>query len=148
MKIFVLTKKSGPFLDLFWSKIWPFCSKIRFLDIFFETARQICLKLGQKLGTIALNHRMAVLCRGKFLLVSRLQPLRPMDSRSSVRSSVRPSVRSSHSISRKPRIRFWWFFAQSYILMSLKNLPSGFWKNSRFQDFGQKWPFFAIFGHF
>ena len=38
-----------------------------FLDIFLETAHQICLKLGQKLGTIALKHRMAVLCLGKFL---------------------------------------------------------------------------------
>ena len=35
-----------------------------------------------------------------------------------------PSVRSSvrGGISRKPRIRFWWFFAQSYILMSLKKI--------------------------
>ena len=41
---------------------------IRFPDIFFESAHQICLKLGQKLWTIALNHRMAVLCLGKFLL--------------------------------------------------------------------------------
>ena len=45
-----------------------FATKIRFLDIFFETAHQICLKLGQNLGTIALDHRMAVLCLGKFLL--------------------------------------------------------------------------------
>ena len=52
----------------FWAFFGPkFCSKIRFLDIFFETAHQICLKLGQKLGTIALNHWMAVLCLGKFL---------------------------------------------------------------------------------
>ena len=35
--------------------------------IFFETLHQICLKLGQKLGTFALNHRMAVLCPGNFL---------------------------------------------------------------------------------
>ena len=42
-------------------------SKIRFSDIFFETSHQICLKLRQKLGTVALNHRMAVLCLGKFL---------------------------------------------------------------------------------
>ena len=27
MTIFVLTKKSGPFLDPFWSKIWPFLLK-------------------------------------------------------------------------------------------------------------------------
>ena len=53
---------------------WPifaifghFSQKIRFLDIFFEYAQQICLKLGQKLGTVALNHLMAVLCLGKFL---------------------------------------------------------------------------------
>ena len=43
----------GPF---FGPKIGYFRSKIRFLDIFFETAHQICLKLGQKLGTVALNH--------------------------------------------------------------------------------------------
>ena len=54
----------GPF---FGPKFGHFRSKIRFSDIFFETAHQICLKLGQKLGTIALNHRMAVLCLGKFL---------------------------------------------------------------------------------
>ena len=45
-----------------------FATKIRFLDIFFETAHRICLKLGQNLGTIALDHRMAVLCLRKFLL--------------------------------------------------------------------------------
>ena len=68
MTIFVLTEKSGPFFDPFFGpKFGHFCSKIRFLDIFFETAHQICLKLGQKLGTIALNLRMAVLCLGKFL---------------------------------------------------------------------------------
>ena len=38
-----------------------------FLEIFFEIAHRICLKLGQKLGTIALNHQMAVLCLGNFL---------------------------------------------------------------------------------
>ena len=30
--------------------------KIRFLDIFFETAHQICLKIGQNLEIVALNH--------------------------------------------------------------------------------------------
>ena len=44
-----------------------FATKIRFLDIFFETAHQIFLKLRQNLGTIALNHQMTVLCLGKFL---------------------------------------------------------------------------------
>ena len=69
MKIFVLTKKSGPFFTLFLSKIWPFLlQKSGFLDIFFETAHRICLKLGQNLGTIALDHRMTVLCLEKFLL--------------------------------------------------------------------------------
>ena len=67
MKIFVLTKKKqrhfGPF---FGPKFGHFRSKIRFLVIFFETAHQICLKFGQKLGTIALNHRMAVLCLGNY----------------------------------------------------------------------------------
>ena len=61
--IFKILAKNGQFL--------PFLAisgqKIRFLDIFFESAHQICLKLGQKLGTIALNHQMAVLCLGKFL---------------------------------------------------------------------------------
>ena len=47
-----------------------FTKKIRFLNIFFETTHQICLKLGQNVGTIALDHRMAVLCLGKFLLWS------------------------------------------------------------------------------
>ena len=53
MEIFVLTKKLWPSLNTFWCKIWPFSLKIRFSDIFFETAHQICLKLRQKLGTIA-----------------------------------------------------------------------------------------------
>ena len=47
---------------------WPFLAqKIRFLDIFFESAHQIWLKLGQKLAKIALIQGMAVLCLGKFL---------------------------------------------------------------------------------
>ena len=41
-----------------------------FLDIFFESTHQICLKLGQKLGTIALNHQMAVLCLEKILVLA------------------------------------------------------------------------------
>ena len=45
-----------------------------------------------------------------------------MDSRSFVCASVRDAI------FRKLRIRFWWFFAQSYILMSLKTVPSVFWK--------------------
>ena len=64
----------------------------------------------------------------------------PMDSRSCVRSFVRDAI------SGDPRIRFWWFFAQSYILMSLKKCSKRiFEKNSRFRDFGQKWPIFDIF---
>ena len=63
-------KKSGPFLDPFGPKFGHFCSKIRFSDIFFESAHQICLKLGQKLGTIDLNHRMRVLCLRKLLFRS------------------------------------------------------------------------------
>ena len=54
----------GPF---FGPKFGHFRSKIRFSINSFETAHQNCLKLGQKLGTIALNHRMAVLCLGNFL---------------------------------------------------------------------------------
>ena len=62
---------------------------------------------------------------------------------------ARSCLRPSHSISRKPRIRFWWFFAQIYIMMSLKKCSKQiFVKKSCFQDFGQKWPIFAIFGHF
>ena len=60
---FCSDKKSGLFLDPFLSKIWPFLLKNQVSDIFFESAHRICLKL----GTIALNHRMAVLCLGKFL---------------------------------------------------------------------------------
>ena len=64
---FCSDKKIAAIFGLFWSKIWSFYLKIRFLDIFFESAHQICLKLGQNLGTIALDHRMAVFCLGKFL---------------------------------------------------------------------------------
>ena len=67
MKIFVSTK-IRPFSGPFWLKNWPFSLKIRFLDIFFETAHQICLKLGQKLETVALNHLLVVFCLGKFLI--------------------------------------------------------------------------------
>ena len=71
---FCSVKKIGViFGPLFGPKFGHFRSKIRFRDIFFETAHQICLKLGQKLGTIALNHRKAVLCLGKFLF----WPFRP-----------------------------------------------------------------------
>ena len=62
-------EKNSRFRDF--GQKWPFLAifsqKIRFLDIFFEFAHQICLKLGQKLGTVALNHLMAVLCLEKFL---------------------------------------------------------------------------------
>ena len=54
---------------------------------------------------------------------------------------ARPSVRASvrHTISGDLRIRFWWFFAQSYILMSLKNVPSWFLaKKSGFWAFSSK----------
>ena len=43
--------KNGQFLPY----LAIFSRKIRFLDIFFEFAHQICLKLGQKLGTVAMN---------------------------------------------------------------------------------------------
>ena len=47
MKIFVQTTKSGPFLDPFLvQKFGHFHTKIRFSDIFFETAHQICQKTG------------------------------------------------------------------------------------------------------
>ena len=66
---FCSEKKSAPFLDPFLvQNLAIFATKISFLDIFFETAHRICLKLGQNLGTIALYHRMAVLCLRKFLL--------------------------------------------------------------------------------
>ena len=61
MKFLVLTKIGAIFGAFLGPKFGHFRSKIRFSDIFFETARQICLKLAQKLGTIALNHQMAVL---------------------------------------------------------------------------------------
>ena len=41
-----------------------------------------------------------------------------------------------HSISRKPYIRFWWY----YILMSLKNVLSGFLKKFSFDPQGEFWP--------
>ena len=99
---------------------WPFLAKKTwFLDIFFESALQICLKLVQKLGTVSLNHVLALLCLGKFLfrlfwpflcqkyiacddIIWFLALFGPPRSgwdlwfsfRSSVRSSVRPFVRS------------------------------------------------------
>ena len=60
---FKILAKNGQFLPF----LAIFSQKISFSDIFFETAHQICLKLGQKLGTIALYHLKAVLCPGKFL---------------------------------------------------------------------------------
>ena len=66
--IFCSDKKIGAiFGPFFGPKFGHFGSKIRFSDIFFETAHQICLKLGQKLETNGLNHRMTVLCLRKFL---------------------------------------------------------------------------------
>ena len=52
----------GPFNG---PKFGHFPSKIRFSVLFFKTTYQICLKLGQKRGTIDLNHRIAVLCLEK-----------------------------------------------------------------------------------
>ena len=59
MKIFVLTKKFGPFLDPFLvQKLAIFAQKSGFWTFshWTLTPHQICLKLGQKLGTIALYH--------------------------------------------------------------------------------------------
>ena len=68
MKIFELTKKLGPFFGPFLvQNLAILAKKIRFSDISFETAHQICLKLGQNLGIIALDHRVAELFLGKFL---------------------------------------------------------------------------------
>jgi hypothetical protein len=54
---FCSSKKIGAiFGPFFGPKIGHFRSKIRFLDIFFETAHQIYLKLGQNLATVALNN--------------------------------------------------------------------------------------------
>ena len=61
--VFEILAKNGQFLPF----LAIFSQKIRFLDIFFESTHQICLKLGQKLGTVALNRLMSVLCPGKFL---------------------------------------------------------------------------------
>ena len=66
---FCSDKKIGAiFYPILVQNLAIFATKIRFLDIFFETAHRICLKLGQNLGTIALDHRMAVLFLRKFLL--------------------------------------------------------------------------------
>ena len=70
---------------------------------------------------------------------------RPMDSRLSVRASVRACVR--HTISRKPRIRFLWFFAQSCILIKLKKCSKRiFEENSRVPPRGVFDPKTPLFG--
>ena len=69
MKNFSSEKKLGPFLGPFLVQNLAILAQKSVLVIFFETAQQNCLKLGQKLGTIALNHRMPVLCRGKILVL-------------------------------------------------------------------------------
>ena len=61
--VFEILAKNGQFLPF----LAIFSQKITFSDIFFKSAHQICLKLGQKLGTATLHHLMAVLCLGKFL---------------------------------------------------------------------------------
>ena len=64
---FLFWQKNGAiFGPFFGPKFGHFRSKIRCSVIFFETTHLICLKLGQKLGTIALNHRMVVFCLGIF----------------------------------------------------------------------------------
>ena len=66
---FCSDKKIGAIFCLFLVRnLAIFAQKSGFLDIFFETGHQICLKLGQKQGTIALNHQMTVLCLGKLVL--------------------------------------------------------------------------------
>ena len=42
--------------DLFLPFLAIFSLKIGFLDILFKTAHQICLKIGQNLGTVVLNN--------------------------------------------------------------------------------------------
>ena len=50
--VFGILTKNGDFLPF----LAIFSLKTRFLDIFFETAHQICLKLGQNLGTVTFDH--------------------------------------------------------------------------------------------
>ena len=53
MKIFVLTKKSGPFMDLFLVQNLAIFIQKQVFGQFLQTAHQICLKLVKKLWTIA-----------------------------------------------------------------------------------------------
>ena len=57
---------------------------------------------------------------------------------------VRACVR--YTISGDLRIRFWWFFAQSYILMSLKMFQADFWKKISFAPQGVFDPKTPLFG--
>ena len=99
----------------FWPKtsnfchFWPFLAKKSGFWT-FSSNPQICLKLGQKLGTIALNHRMAVLCLVKFsfclfwpFLVKNTLLVVTLYGFLAEKWPFEP-------ISSKPRIRFWWFF--------------------------------------
>ena len=67
MKIFDLTKKSRPFLDLFWSKICPFLLKNQVFGHFLRIRTSDLSKTWSETRTIDLNHRMPVLCLRKFL---------------------------------------------------------------------------------
>ena len=61
---------------------------------------------------------------------------RPMDSCSCVRACVRDGI------SRKPRIRFWWFFCTKLHFDESKKCSERTFEKKFF------WPFFAIFRHF
>ena len=50
MKIFVQTKKLGPFFTLFWSKIWPFLLKNQDFGCFLENRLSEFHVIGQKLN--------------------------------------------------------------------------------------------------
>ena len=84
-------EKNSRFRDF--GQKWPilaiFGQKIRFLDIFFESAQQLCPELGQKLGTFALNQLMVGFCLEKFFG----PPRSGWDLWFSFRSCVRPCVR-------------------------------------------------------
>ena len=103
------------------------------------------------LEIVALTELASVLCARKFSFIGlsalAVEAYGFTLVRPSVRSFVRPFVRDA--ISGDPRIRFFWNFAQSCILARQKKCSKRiFEKNSRFRDFGQKWPilpFLAIF---
>ena len=67
MKIFVLTKKSGPFLDPFWSKMWPILLKNQVSGHFHRNRTSDLSRTWSETGDNCFESSNGSVVSGKFL---------------------------------------------------------------------------------